>query len=109
MTIDAALAEAVRSAVAPLAEEVRALRAEVAELLRSQPPRLVSVEEAAAALGVSACTIRRWEHDQQIASVRRGGRVLIDLSTVRPTDPAQIAALARQARTPSLSQCDGRR
>jgi hypothetical protein len=76
------LLEAIRSAVrAELAVQLAPL---VETLRASQPPRLLSIAEAAAEARVSACTMRRWEAAREVRSVRRGSRVLIDMSSLQP-------------------------
>ena len=99
MTLDAALAEVVGAAVAPLAGEIRELRAEVAALRAVSPPKYGTVKDAARILGVSDQTIRRKAELGEIVSTRIGRSVRIDLSRLRPTtDPMEIAELAREAR-----------
>ena len=61
----------------------------VAELRATMPARLLTVDEAAREARVSPCTMRRWEADRYVRSVRRGGRVLIDAASLRPDEPAQ--------------------
>ncbi len=105
MTIDAAITEAVAVAMVPVLAELRALRTEVARLASlaapaALAPELLSVAQAARTLGVSSCTLRRWERDGRVQSVRRGHTVRIVASSLRPVDSAQVAELARAARGP---------
>lgn len=100
MTLDDALSAAVARAVAPITAELSAVRTELAELRRSQPARLLSVDEAAAELHVSACTVRRRILDSTLPSRRIGSRVLVDMNAMQPASDAKIAAMARQARQP---------
>lgn len=109
MSIDAALSDAVRSAVAPLADDVRGLQAEVNEILRAQSLRLASVDEAAENARVSPCAIRRSERDGIVKSVRHGGPVLIDLSSLRTRTDKQTAVMARQLGGTPLLDCEDRR
>ncbi len=53
--------------------------------------RHLSVPLAAARLGVSAPTVRRWVRSGELPAVRRGARVLID--------PADLARFVRPAHT----------
>jgi hypothetical protein len=96
--LDTALADIVGAAVRPLVDELRQLRAEIAELRTSKPPHLVSVADAAAALGISACTVRRRITDGSLVSRRLGGRVLVDLTAAQPRTDLEVARLAREAR-----------
>ena len=100
MTLDESLRVAVAAAVAPLAAQVAELRAELAALHApaAQEPELLSVAEAARICGVSGCTLRRWEKDGRVQSLRRGHTVRIVAASLRPTDPAQVSQFAREAR-----------
>lgn len=106
-TLDESLRAAVAAAVQPLADELRAVRTELAALRAGQAPRLVTVAEAAEHAHVSPCTLRRWERAGVVRSVRRGRRVLVDLSSLQPTDPTEIAALARGAQMSSAGVAGG--
>jgi hypothetical protein len=97
MTLDDALAATVARAVAPLATELAAVRRELAAVRASMPPQMVSVAEYARRSGLSACTVRRHVADGTIPSTRIGGRVMCDLSSLRPIDPATVEALASEA------------
>ncbi len=67
-------------------------------LVAASPPQMLSVAEAAKRMGTCAATIRRMCAANELAHRRAGRRLLIDASALRPTDPAQIATLARAAR-----------
>jgi excisionase family DNA binding protein len=97
MTLDEALAVAVERAQAPLVERLAAVEAELAGLRRESPPRLLSVADAATALGVSPWTIRRYVAKGKIPSRHIGTRVLCDLSGMRPKTQEEIAVLSRKA------------
>ena len=85
-------------AEAVAASEARIIAAVVAEIRAARPVRLVSVAQAAAELGISACSIRRRIADGSLPSRRLGGRVLVDLSAIQPHSDDEIARLARAAR-----------
>ncbi|MBN2574927.1 MAG: helix-turn-helix domain-containing protein [Deltaproteobacteria bacterium] len=93
--IDAALRVVVADAVR--AEGDRIVAAVVAALRAARPARLVSVADAAAELGISACSVRRHVADGSLPSRRIGGRVLVDMTVVRASDD-EIALAARKAR-----------
>jgi excisionase family DNA binding protein len=101
MSLDLALGEVVRQAVAPLVAELAELREQIAALRApAQPePTMLSVREFAARAGISQCTCRRRVSDGTIASVRVGASIRIPAASLRPTDPATVARLAREARS----------
>ncbi len=77
------------------------LGAKVDAIARRLPPALASVSEAARRLGLSTPTIRRRIKAGELATVRIGARVLVDLSaiTTHPDeDVPELAQLARQGR-----------
>lgn len=87
------------AALAPLLAELRALRSDVTALRREQTPNLVTVHRAAELTGKHPTTIRRWEREGQIKSVRRGRSVLLDMSTLQPeSELERVAKLSREAR-----------
>lgn len=95
MTLEAAIAEAVRAAVEPLVESNRRLATEIEQLRRALPAQLVSVQEAARVLGVHEDTIRRRIADGTLPSRRVGKRVRVDLTaTTRGPSEDEIARLA---------------
>jgi len=98
MSLDAALAEVVGAAVAPLASEIRELRATVDALCAASPSRFVTVAELARLGYGSEATIRRRIADGTIPCVRHGHSVRVALASLRPTDPAAVATLAAEAR-----------
>jgi excisionase family DNA binding protein len=90
------------TALLELPQQVQALTARVAELQETvgrvaaaTPRALVSVAQAAERLGVSVKTLRRRIKARELAVVRVGSRVLVDLSALGPID---VGALARAAR-----------
>ena len=100
MSIDAAIAEAMAAALAPVLEELQALRAEVTEVRACLPPRFVSLKDAAKALGIDSRTILAMAARGEIVTRRAGRRILIDAASLRPPSREQIADLARAAREP---------
>lgn len=96
--IEETLAALLDARLAPLQAEVQRLAAEVAGLRRSLPPMLVSLPEAARALGVSLSTIRRRARDGSLP-VRRVGRLIrVDLAAIRPLTGEEVAREARRLR-----------
>lgn len=69
--------------VAELRREVQHLRTELASFQRSLPPHLTSVSEAARQLGVSQKTVRRKIATGELASLRLGTAVRVDLGSIR--------------------------
>lgn len=67
--------------LANIARQLEELTAAV-RALAARVPHLLSVEDAATALGVSDRTIRRWVRDRQIPFVRIGGKTRIDLTAM---------------------------
>jgi ABC-type transporter Mla MlaB component len=98
MTLDAALAAVVAEAVAPLVDEIRELRATVEALRAASPPKLVTVAELVRLGYGSPASIRRRIADGTYPCVRHGRSVRVDLATLKPIDPATVAALADAAR-----------
>jgi excisionase family DNA binding protein len=98
MSLDASLAEIVTAAILPLTEEVRGLKAEVAALRAASPPKYGTVKDAARILLCSEQTSRRKVDLGEIPSTRVGRAVRIDLTALRPLEPATVADLAREAR-----------
>ena len=103
MTVETILADAVAARLLPELQSL--LRAELAAAVAAlrqpaQPvPELVTVAAAARMAGVSQCTMRRYERDGLVQAVRRGHSIRIVASSLRPTDPATVARLAREARS----------
>lgn len=103
MSIEDAISGALAAQLAPLRAEIRQLTAEVEAVRRALPPQLVSVAEAAKALGVSVATIRRRAKDGTLP-VRWIGRSLrVDLSAQRASTEAEVMDLVEVARPGSGS------
>jgi hypothetical protein len=98
MSLDTVLAEVVGAVVAPLADEIRELRAEVVALRAASHTRLVTVAELVRLGYGSAATVRRRIADGTYPAIRHGRSVRVDLASLRPSDPATVAALAMEAR-----------
>ena len=92
------IAGEVSTALLPVLDEIRTLRAELAEVRASLPPRMLSVAEAAEAMGVSTQTITAMGRRGDIVVRRAGRRVLVDAGSLRPADPARVVELACAAR-----------
>jgi len=98
MSIEDAISGTLAAQLAPLRAEIRRLTAEVEAVRRALPPQLVSVAEAAKALGVSVATVRRRAKDGTLP-VRWIGRSLrVDLSAQRVSTEAEVVELAEAAR-----------
>ena len=98
MRLDAALAAVVVDAFAPVLTELRELRATVDALRTASPTRLVTVAELVRLGYGSPATVRRRIADGTYPAIRHGRSVRVDLASLRPTDPAVVAALAKEAR-----------
>lgn len=98
MSLDEAITAAVAAAVAPLAAELRATREELKAVRAALPAPLRRGPEAAEALGIGGSTLRAWARRGWIKSTKRGRTVLYDVSSVRPIDDGDVAALAGRAR-----------
>jgi excisionase family DNA binding protein len=84
MTFEQTLSALISVQLAPLREALYGLTAEVQALRDRLPPSLVSVTEAARALGLSVATVRRRVKDGSLPSCRVGRSRRIDLTLVRP-------------------------
>ena len=98
MSLDAALAEVVGAAVAPLVCEVRELRATVDALRAASPSQLVTVSELVRLGYGSPATVRRRIADGTYPCIRHGRTLRIDLASLRPVDHSTVATLADAAR-----------
>jgi hypothetical protein len=98
VSIEAAIADAVAVAVAPLVSEIRELRATVEALRAASPPKLATVTELVRLGFGSPATVRRRIADGTYPCVRHGRSVRVDLAALKPIDPATVAALADAAR-----------
>jgi hypothetical protein len=99
VNFDAALAEVVGAAVAPLAAQIADLAQQVQALRAASPPKLVTVTEACRITGLSPASMRRRIADHSIASLKIGPRAIrVDVSSLRAIDRAAVAALAAEAR-----------
>jgi excisionase family DNA binding protein len=91
------------SAFAELQREVRALTHAVRKVDARLPPQLVSIREAASVLGCSTATVRRKLGNGELASVRLGHTVRVDLSKLVALDGKDIAALLADVRRRATS------
>jgi excisionase family DNA binding protein len=70
--------------VSALAAEVRALREEIRRLRESTPQSLVDLKAAAAHLGVSTRTLRRWVDAGRVPFRRVGRTLRFPLAALNP-------------------------
>lgn len=91
------------AAFAELQREVRSLALALRGVEGRLPPQLVSVREAARALGCSVPTVRRKVGSGELASVRLGRTVRVDLSKLVSLDRDDVAAMLDKARRPARS------
>ena len=87
MNLDDSLRAAVQEAVAPLAREVRQLRE---RFDKSLPPAFGTREDAARVLGCSMSTVDALIRRGEITTKRAGRRVLVDLTSLRPTSEEEV-------------------
>jgi excisionase family DNA binding protein len=85
-----------RELIVRLEAQVTALTGAVRGLEERLPSRLVSVEEAAEHLSISVQTVRRWCKAGQLAYVRRGRELRIDLTKVRAVMDADLRHASSQ-------------
>lgn len=83
-----------------LTREVASLRAEVSTLRTALPPLLMSIPDAAAALGVSVSTLRRRIRLGEVPVKHIGRSVRVDVAALRPTSQPEVVRLADAARRP---------
>jgi hypothetical protein len=81
-----------------LLDELRAVRTELATVLAALPPQFGDRKRAAEILGVDQQTVDAEIKRGNIRARKIGRRVVVDLASLRPHDPAEIAALARESR-----------
>jgi excisionase family DNA binding protein len=85
--------------LADLRRQVADLTDAVRSMEKNLPSLLVSIDEAAKVLGYSSASVRRWAGAGAIPTLRLGRSWRVDLSKIRGMDPAEIARLAREARS----------
>ena len=93
--LDETLRSLVAAEVGPLVLRIDRLTALVEEL---RPAQWLSVDETAKRLSCSIQTITAMCKRGELVHRRAGRRLLISAESIRPTDPAEIATLARTAR-----------
>lgn len=98
MTLEETLAAIVEAKVAPFRQDVRRLTEELTSLRHALPPTLLTVVEAAKALGVSVATVRRRVKDGSLPLRRVGRLIRVDLGGLRPKTDAEVVDLATRAR-----------
>jgi hypothetical protein len=90
-TLEDLVARIVRAAVR---DEIRPLQEAIDSLRRHQQPAFVDVKRAGELTGLSVATLRRRVRDGGIGSKKVGGRVLIDVDSLKVVDAAEVAQLA---------------
>ena len=85
-------------AVRALTTKLERLGAQMDAIEARLPPLLVSINEAAAALGVSVSTVKRLIQARELPVTRIGRRVRIDIGSARAFTADQIAEMAAKAR-----------
>lgn len=88
---------------AKLEQQADRILGEIASIERRLPPALVGVAEAARLCGVSVPTMRRWIKTGEVASIKIGGTLRVDVSRLRGSDTAQVMRLASDARRPPVA------
>jgi len=83
---------AMERAVTDLAAKIEALRA-------ASPQLLLRLPEAAAIFKVSVVTMRRWVKTGHVPAVKVANTVRVDMTRVHGVDAADVARMAREART----------
>lgn len=82
--------------VTGLREDVSRLASEVALLRTTMPPTLLTIEQAARQLRVSASTLRRRIKAGELAVVRIGRAIRIDARKLQPTEEADVVRIAHR-------------
>lgn len=88
----------VGNGLAAILDRLERIEGELVALRRAAGPRLVTVAEAAEALGVSTRTVARWIRAGEVPVRRIGRSVRVDLAALRPLGDADVAQLAHAAR-----------
>lgn len=92
MSIEETLAAAVSAQLEPMRAELRRMTAELAAMRRALPPQLVTMTQAAKALGLSLSTVRRRVRDGSLPSKRVGRSVRVDLAAVSGPAESEVNA-----------------
>jgi len=94
--LDETLRFLVAAEVGPLVQRIDRLTALVEEL---RPAQWLSVDETAKRLSCSTQTVTTMCARGELTHRRAGRRLLIDSSSLKATDPADVARLSREARS----------
>jgi excisionase family DNA binding protein len=97
VSIDATLAE-LREEQRAIRAELHAITAALEQIKALLPAQLVTVPEAARALGMCPTTVQRLARAGKLPATRRGRKWLVDLSKIRPVDADQVVEAAAAAR-----------
>jgi hypothetical protein len=76
-----------------------AIREQMAILVAASPPQFLSVADFAQRNGLCQATVRRQAKAGTLVCKWVGRRCLISATALRPTSPADIARLSREARS----------
>jgi hypothetical protein len=82
--------------IATVLAEIRQIRAEMVALSARLPSTWLSLKDAAERMGVDPRTVVAMGARGNIVTRKAGRRVLIDAASLRPTNPADVAAEARR-------------
>jgi hypothetical protein len=75
-----------------------AIEAKLDRVLAALPSQWLSLKKAAGLMGCDPRTVVAMGERGDIVTRKAGRRVLIDAASLRPTNPADVAAAAREAR-----------
>lgn len=100
MTFEETIAAVFESKLAPFRVEIVRLTSQLEAVSRALPPPLVTMPEAAKALGVSLSTVRRRVRDGSlpVKRVGKGRAVRVDLTGLHAPKEADVVRLAEAAK-----------
>ncbi len=98
MSLDETFGIILEAKLAPVRAELNRLNLQVESLRRALPPPLVSMSDAASALGVSLSTIKRRVKDGSLPVRRVGRKLRIDMAALQSPSNAEVIRLAEVAK-----------
>jgi hypothetical protein len=98
VTLEDSLGALLDAKLAPLRSDLDRVTAELSAVRRALPPQLVSLKRAAEVMHCSTKTAGRRVKSGEWPSRRDGGRVLVDLSALRPVSDEEVARVAFKMR-----------